>query len=302
MKYDALVYGPMFCDLVFTGLPGMPVLGEEHYADDLTIAPGGSAIVAIGLQRLGIHTGLIADLGTDPLSSLLWRMLEEHSLDRSLIRRLPHPLPQVTVALSFPEDRAFITRFRRAEEPRDVEKIFEIHKAEHLHVGSFLPVLENPHVFSAAQQAGMTVSLDPGWDEKALRDPVLMAALKDLDFFLPSRSELCFLARDENPDQAARAVLDLMDGGSVIMKDGGRGASAYSPSNPGGIHRQALEVDVVDTTGAGDAFDAGFIAALLEGRLPEVCLQHGLICGSLAVTARGGLGSLPDREELQKWL
>ncbi len=62
MKYDALVYGPMFCDLVFTGLPEMPALGEEHYADDLTIAPGGSAIVAVGLQRLGVHTGLIADL------------------------------------------------------------------------------------------------------------------------------------------------------------------------------------------------------------------------------------------------
>ncbi len=302
MRYDALVYGPMFCDLVFTGLPGMPALGEEHYADDLTIAPGGSAIVAVGLQRLGVRTGLIADLGTDPLSSLLWGMLEELSLDRSLIRRLPYPLPQVTVALSFPEDRAFITRFRRSEEPRDVEQILEVHKAAHLHVGSFLPVLENPRVCSAAQQAGMTVSLDPGWDEKALRDPVLLAALRNLDFFLPSRSELCFLAREEDPDQAARAVLGLMEGGSVIMKDGARGATAYSPSAPEGIHRPALEVDVVDTTGAGDAFDAGFIAALLEEQPLEVCLQHGLICGSLATTARGGPGSLPDKENLQKWL
>jgi len=302
MNYDVLVYGPMFCDLVFTGLPGMPALGEEHYADDLTIAPGGSAIVAVGLQRLGLRTGLIADLGSDALSSLLWGMLEEFSLDRRLIRRLSSPLPQVTVALSFPEDRAFITRFRQPEKPCDMEQILGAHKAEHLHVGSFLPVLENPHVCSKARQAGMTVSLDPGWDEKALRDPLLLAALRDLDYFLPSRSELCFLAGETNPELAARTVLDRMDGGTVIMKDGARGASAYSPLHPDGIHRPALEVDVVDTTGAGDAFDAGFIAALLEEQPLEVCLQHGLICGSLAVTSRGGPGSLPDKKELEKWL
>ena len=53
MLYDVLVYGPIFCDLVFTGLPGMPALGTEQYADDLTIAIGGSAIVAAGLHRLG---------------------------------------------------------------------------------------------------------------------------------------------------------------------------------------------------------------------------------------------------------
>ena len=61
MKYDVLIYGPLFCDLIFTGLPAMPVLGTELFAEDLTIAIGGSAIVAAGLHRLGARVGLIAD-------------------------------------------------------------------------------------------------------------------------------------------------------------------------------------------------------------------------------------------------
>ena len=115
MTYDVLVYGPLFCDLIFTGLPGLPVLGTELFADDFTLTVGGSAIVAAGLHRLGARVGLIAELGTDYLSRVMREILDDLGLDRSLIREHGHPLPQVTVALSFPQDRAFVTRFRRPQ-------------------------------------------------------------------------------------------------------------------------------------------------------------------------------------------
>ena len=123
MTYDILVYGPLFCDLIFTDLPDMPTLGTELFAGDFTVTVGGSAIVAAGLQKLGANVGFIADLGNDPVSGLARQVLDDMNIDRALIREHPHPLPQVTVALSFPEDRAFITRFERPKQPHDLAAI-----------------------------------------------------------------------------------------------------------------------------------------------------------------------------------
>ncbi len=81
MTYDILVYGPIFCDLIFTGLPTMPTLGTELFADELTVTIGGSAIVAAGLHKLGARTGLIADLGNDPLSDVVRRLMDDLGVD-----------------------------------------------------------------------------------------------------------------------------------------------------------------------------------------------------------------------------
>jgi len=302
MAFDALVFGPMFCDLVFTGMKKMPALGEEIFAEDLTIAPGGSAIAAIGMQRLGVRVGLAADLGSDVFSGILWELLQTYELDRSLIRRLPQPLPQVTVAISFPEDRAFLTRFAAAGDPLDTQTLLQESGARHLHVGSFLPLFQCPEIVQNAHAAGMTVSLDPGWDEEGLRDPRLQQAVRDLDFFLPSRSELCFFAGEQDPDSAAIKVAGMMDHGALIVKCGALGARAYLQPDGTRIQTAALDVEVVDTTGAGDAFDAGFLAACLEGLPIEESMRWGTTCGSLAATGIGGPGSLPHREELFQWL
>ena len=132
MTYDVIVYGPLFCDLIFTDLPGMPELNTEIFAGDFTIAIGGSAIVAVALHRLGAKVGLIAELGNDPMSRMVATMMDDIGLDRTLIREHPRPLPQITVALSFPQDRAFVTRFERPESPPDLQSILSQHPSKHL--------------------------------------------------------------------------------------------------------------------------------------------------------------------------
>ncbi|MCB9456829.1 MAG: carbohydrate kinase family protein [Anaerolineaceae bacterium] len=204
---DILVYGPIFCDLVFTGLPEMPRLGTELFADDLTIAIGGSAIVAVGLRRLEARVGLIAELGNDPLSTVARQLLDAERLDRALMREHPHPLPQITVALSFPQDRAFITRFQRPDAPPDLAALLREHPAKHLHICSFLAAFDSPDAVRVAHEAGLTVSLDPGWDEAALRDPRLRDMIAEVDIFMPSESELRFMA---GQDDVAEAVHLLM--------------------------------------------------------------------------------------------
>jgi hypothetical protein len=302
MPYDILVCGPVFCDLIFTDLAEFPALGKEIFAGDLKVSAGGSAIVAAGIHRLGLKVGLITSIGSDPISDILWGLLGGLGIDPSLITRHPGALRQLTVGLSYPQDRAFITRFEQPANPPDLEAILKAHPARHLHLCSHLAAQEAPDACRLAHAAGMTISLDPSWDEQALRDPALMALVKDLDLFMPNRPELEFMAQNEDYEAAAQALLAEMQGGMIVMKDGERGASLYSPAPNENLHLTALPVAPVDTTGAGDAFDAGFLSAYVQGLPLKVCMQYGIICGSQAVTARGGTAGLPDLDEVKLWL
>ncbi|MGJ3237564.1 MAG: carbohydrate kinase family protein [Anaerolineae bacterium] len=300
MTYDVLVHGPLFCDLIFTDLPDMPQAGTEIFAGQFTIAIGGSAIVAVGLQKLGAKVGLIADIGNDPLSHLTANLLDDLHIDRTLIREHPHALTQLTVALSFPQDRAFITRFEKPEAPANLADILHDYPTRHLHMSSFLSVFDAPDACRIAHEAGTTISMDPGWDETALRDPRLHHMMTELDYFMPSRSELCFMMDEVNYEQALEKALGQMKQGAIVMKNGAEGAIArgnnlYEFASP-------MPVTPVDTTGAGDAFDAGFLYALTQDYDMQTCLRYGAICGALTTTVIGGATGTPSLEEVQKWL
>lgn len=298
MTYDVLVYGPVFCDLIFTDLPSMPMLGREIYARNLTIAVGGSAIVAVALHRLGARVGLIAELGSDALSQVTKGLLADMGLDLALIREHPTPLPQVTVALSFPEDRAFVTRFDRPSSPPDLSRILHESAAKHLHLCSFLAVLDQPNAAHLAHQNNMTISMDPGWDEEGLHNSRFLEIIPDLDIFLPSQSEACYIAQTESTETAIQRLAP--DNGLIVVKNGKEGAIAYSGSHQESI--VSLPVDAIDTTGAGDSFDAGFIYAYVQGKPLRDCLRFGAICGALATTAPGGATATPTNKEVQQWL
>lgn len=300
--YDVLVYGPIFCDVIFTGLPSMPNLGEEIYADQLTISLGGSAIIAAGLQKLGLQVGLIADLGNDPFSKILCEMLGEYRLDRTLIRKRTSSLKQVTVALSYPSDRAFVTRFEHPEKPINLHDVFRKHSTQHLHVCSFLAGLDNPQAGKVAHAAGATISADFGWDKKALHGSDLVHLVKELDVFLPSKSEICEMMQEADIDSAASKAMSLMEHGDLYVKDGRHGVFGFVRGSPNRIHVPAIDVSAVDTTGAGDAFDAGFIYAYVNQLPPRSCMAYGAACGGLTTTVPGGTEGFPDLKELKKWL
>lgn len=299
-EYDVLVYGPTFCDIIFTGIPGMPQLGRELFANDLTLSLGGSAIIASGLRQLGLQVGLIADLGSDPFSRMVWELLEEKRIDRSLIRQHQGALKQVTVALSYPEDRAFVTRFEQPKTPLNLEDILRDNTARHLHICSFLAAVNNPYAPEIAHAAHMTVSGDFGWDEAALRDPKLKRVLAELDIFLPSKSELLQIAGINEGIQAAHKVFSMMKVGWLVVKDGAYGAYGYSSTEK--VHVPAIPIQPFETTGAGDAFDAGFIYAYLHKEPLKICMQYGAICGGLTTTLPGGTNGFPTIEELTSWL
>ena len=109
MNYDVVIAGDIFCDLIFTGLPGMPALGEELYATDFDMLPGGVFITAAALRRLDLSVGLFCQMGNDPFSKFILSSMEDEGLDTSLVRRFDRPLRTISVALSFAEDRSFLS-------------------------------------------------------------------------------------------------------------------------------------------------------------------------------------------------
>ncbi|MCB9459692.1 MAG: carbohydrate kinase family protein [Anaerolineaceae bacterium] len=300
MGYDALVYGPLFCDVIFTGMDTFPTLGTEIFAQDLTIAIGGSAIIAAGLHRLGAKVGLIADLGNDRFSRIAADLLDELGIDRTLIRQHDYPLPQLTVALSYPHDRAFITRFEKPTEPPDLKEILREHPSRHLHVCSFLAAYDALNAVEIAHGAGTTVSFDPGWDEDALKDETIHRIAAEVDIFMPSRSELCYMMGEDDTETALQKALGRMSGGAIVMKNSAEGVLARSATQS--IAVPALPVTPIDTTGAGDAFDAGFIYGLVNDYSLEDCCRYGAVCGALATTAVGGATGTPTHEEVKTWL
>lgn len=287
---------------MFTGLPAFPELGKEIFADDLSVNLGGSAIVAAGLEKLGAKVGLIADLGTDTFSQIVRGLLDSLNLDSTLVREHPYPMPQTTVALSYPEDRAFITRFQPAQSPPDLESLFQAHPAPHLHYCGFLSILESPLAASIAHKARMTVSADTGWDTDALMDPRLRSLVAELDVFMPSSSEICYMAENEDYRTSAAIIADTMlKDNMIVVKRGGSGATLFV-NGEARYQAAALPVQPVDTTGAGDAFDAGFLYAYLNGKPIEECTRYGVVCGSLSTTGIGGINALPSLAEVESWL
>ncbi|MEM9779344.1 MAG: PfkB family carbohydrate kinase [Pseudomonadota bacterium] len=280
MNQSVVCAGRLYTDLVFTGLGALPQLGTETFAEGLTIHPGGGAfITAAHLVSLGRPTALLAFLPPAPFDAALSAQLAQAGVDLDLCRAAaPGVDPQLTVAMSHGADRAFLTRRSGAAVP-DLPNALQ--GFAHLHIGELTTLLEAPDLVPAARTAGMTISLDCGWDAEALARTDLAPLLADIDVLLPNEAEAEALSGNGLPLPCASLT---------VIKRGAEGSEAVTASHR---HQSAAKpVDVVDTTGAGDAFNAGFLDAWLAGRTLTACLEAGNAQGALAVSATGGASML----------
>ena len=167
-------------------------------------------------------------------------------------------------------------------------------RARHVHVGSLFlqPGLaaDLPALFRAARAGGATTSLDPNWDPSGTWDGGFAAALAETDVVLPNAGEAVRLTGRDDVEAAARTARRREDRASREARGGG----ALAVSGRGGRPRAARAVEAVDTTGAGDSFDAGFIAARLDGRSVDDALAFAVACGSLSTRAVGWHGRTGD--------
>lgn len=286
-----LSIGRIYSDLIFTGLAGLPVLGREVFANDLAISAGGGAfITAAHLRHIGRDASLVARLGTDPLSVQAGAEILATGVDLRFIERAADAGPQVTAATVLGEERAFLTKRAGPARPSTLRAALEWSQAQHLHIAEYATLHEIPNLVDLAKARGLTVSLDPSWDADLIYDKSLLPSCRGVDVFLPNREEAEAITGHADPADALAHLVPFFP--HVVLKDGANGAWLATGGEI--LHVPSQPVTVIDTTGAGDAFNAGFIDAWLRSETAKACLDAGIVAGSFAVQSAGGASAIHE--------
>lgn len=296
---DILVPGEINPDLILSDPNLEPRFGQQEVlVQDFEMTIGSSAaIFACGAARLGLKTTLIGVVGDDPLGRFMQDALRQRNVDISSIFISPQQKTGVSVILNRGGDRAILTYLGciDALEGKQIPDSL-LARTRHLHVCSvFLqsrlrPGL--PSLFHRARHLGATISLDTNWDPSGKWEGIL-DLVAQVDVFLPNEQEALAIA----------AVADLSTALDVLgkrcplvaVKCGEKGAIARQ--NGETVVAKALSVQVVDTVGAGDSFNAGFLYGYLAGFPLQKLLELGVACGSLSTRAAGGVNAQPTLEE-----
>jgi len=295
---DVLVLGEYFCDLIFTGLPEPPRLGADLFSQGFTMAPGGSGyILTTALQRLGVRACWMAQFGNDVFSQFVLGEAQREGLDSSLFQIYDQPLRSLSASFSFTHDRGFISYWDPFPERHPKAVIAELLPRWVVNPpfdgsGECQALIELIH-----QHSGQ-VFVDCQYVTTTLDELGLADTLKMVDVFAPNQSEACQLTGEDDPQKAAARLAQFCP--FVVVKAGAQGA--YAKSGDQAWFAPSLPVEVVDTTGAGDAFNAGFLAALLRGEPIQTCLRYGNVCGGLSTTQRGGATAVPTMDALIQYL
>jgi sugar/nucleoside kinase (ribokinase family) len=297
-----LVVGEINVDLILQGAHALPTPGKEVIVDDVVLTLGSaSAICAMGLARLGTPVAFLGKVGTDPWGEFCLDAMRGAGIDMSRVAGEARIKTGVTVSITSPRDRALVSylgsiRALRIEDVPDAA----LRGFDHLHVSSyFLQEGLRPAVgalFARAHAAGLTTSLDPGFDPSERWGADIVDALTEADLFFPNEVELAGITSEPDP---AAAVRKLGNGRTrVVAKLGAQGCLTVEEGQV--VSVPAFPATPLDTTGAGDSFDAGFLHAWLRGLGLIECLRWGAACGALSTRALGGTAAQADSREVER--
>jgi sugar/nucleoside kinase (ribokinase family) len=296
-----LCAGEINVDLVLQGYTDFPVPGKEVLVRDFAMVMGSAtAIMGMGLARLGTPVAFVGRVGEDAFGTFCLEQLASRGIDLSRVIRGGSVKTGLTVAITHPLDRALVTYLGAisALTGKDIPTT-SLAGFDHLHSSSFFfqeglqP--DFPDLFARAQAAGLTTSLDTGYDSHETWDGGLRATLAHTDVFFPNEVELAAITGTNDP---LEGLGRLQNGRTrVVAKLGPNGAMTLDAGRP--VHVPAYAVQPIDTTGAGDSFNAGFLHRWLQGAPVVECLRLGAACGALSTLGLGGTGAQPTLEEAE---
>jgi sugar/nucleoside kinase (ribokinase family) len=294
---DVLVIGDYYCDIIITGLPDVPCLGADMYGQEMEMAVGGMFINTTALQRLGVRVGWVTDFGSDLFSQYALGEIRKEGLREEFFHFHTGPVRKMSLSFSFQQDRGFITYADPCPFPLPASEVRQYRPRAVLLAGA--PV--KPEVcdfIHVVHECGGIVILDTGYSQHTLDNSDLAQSLCLVDIFTINQSEAAALTGKASVEEALEQLAPLCP--LVVIKCGAGGAVAQHGARR--VYMPPLTVNVVDTTGAGDCFNSGFLAAYLRGLSLETCLQYGNICGGLSTTAHGGTAHAPTLAKVESLL
>ena len=299
--FDILVAGEINPDLIVSGNV-IPEFGQvEKLVDSATLAMGSSsAIFACGAARLGLKIAFIGVCGEDVFGQFMLDEMSKRNVDVKHVIVRKDGQTGLSVILSRQSDRAILTHTGLIAELRasDIGDDLLL-QSRHLHVASyFLQTKLQPELsdlFKRARSFGLTTSLDTNYDPSE-KWPGVNELLAVTNVFLPNEAEAKSLTGAENTDEAADRLKVRVEALAIKLgKDGALGLSMGQR-----VRVKSIPVNVVDTVGAGDSFDAGFIFGYLNDWELEKSVRLACVCGALSTERAGGTNGQPTLDEAMK--
>ena len=299
-----LIAGELNVDLVLQNPQAFPILGRETLVEGLSLTVGSaSAICASALAKLGDQVTFMGKVGRDAWGDLCLKSLRDLGIDCSSVKCDESLTTGITVSITWAKDRALLTYLGSiaALQASDVSNEC-LRRCRHLHVSSFFlqralrPDLKS--LLARAHENGLTTSVDPGFDPDEAWGKDLLDALNEVDVFLPNELELAAISGKENRIEALRS---LANGRTLtVAKLGADGCMAMQDCEF--VSVPAFPITPIDTTGAGDTFNAGFLHAWLAGVELQDAMRFAAACGALSTLGLGGTASQPTESQARDFI
>lgn len=281
-------------DLLYQGFDRLAGVGEELYCKDFSLQLGGGLpATLINLGRLGISTKIATELGNDIFSNFAREKFTQNGVNpTNLYSGNDIPL-NITSAIILPKDRTFYTYGKGNIEPDEkaLETFYQIAKGSKIcmmQLGGFLPV------YKKLKEEGTILVLDTGWDDEMSIEKY-HNYLELADYYTPNRKEAMKITDTYTPEDAAKALKQYFD--KVVVKVDADGCIGIDGDEK--FFVPSIEEFInIDSTGAGDAFLAGFMYGLFYDYSLKDCIKFGNVTGGKAVTEVGALSSYVTEQEL----
>ncbi|WP_211239704.1 PfkB family carbohydrate kinase [Jiangella gansuensis] len=293
---DVFLTGTVFFDIVFTGMEGAPRQGTEVWADGMGSSPGGVANLAVACARLGLRTGLAATFGEDLYGDYCRQTLGvQEGIDLTYSRYVTGWHSPVTVSMVFQRDRAMVTH---GHQPQALRRLVDQPpQARSCFVD--LGADRQPWVDSVAAGGGL-VFADIGWDPEDRWDlGRLRENLAGCHAFSPNAVEAMSYTRTDTPEAAAEALAELVP--LAVVTNGADGVVAFDRETGRPVHADAVPVQALDPTGAGDVFVAGLMVGTLAGWPLVHSLRLANLGAALSVRHFGGALASPGWGDIALW-
>jgi sugar/nucleoside kinase (ribokinase family) len=290
-RFEVIVFGGFFLELVFGHVPRWPGPGEEIFTDEFALSCGGAITVADAAARAGARIGIAARFGPDLGSRLVEQHAARLGIDLSTSIWGPEPTAGITVVVNFAAERSFLSHVPPGREREaEVTRWRDVLRRERpawccLHAGAnVVPFLED------ARRLGVRVLLDASFEATDHEPAAVIECVRLADVFVPNEAELLRLTGEQSATDGAAIATKWCP--QVIVKLGPAGALVASGTGVELISDGLEEVSVRDRTGAGDAFAGAMLATLVRGGKLREAVVAGNAAGSQAVARLGGVGEL----------
>jgi ribokinase len=299
-KSDVVVIGELFIDEILSEFYELPKLGQEAFAKRyVREVGGGAAITACALARLGLNVTVLGSVGKADGKWVLDRLRSMGVTASALEEDAAEPTG-LTVSVSTREDRAFFSyagaNHRLPGILRQAETLNIMSRARHVHFACAPDAELDAPLLAALRRYRCRISIDVQSHFSWLTRVENLSVLRQCDIFFPNEQEGEWVSGETG---SSRILLALKEKGlrAVALKLGGKGAALLWRRKT--FLSDPYTAENIDTTGAGDCFNAGFIFSWLRAETPQRCLQVANVCGALSTRCLGGVAGFPSVTELQ---